>query len=407
MAKKITPVINEYFLIYDQLKFDAEEKLQKVVEDLNIKIKDIYPLLIILDDMDDITKCDQYLNEIVLHMSKIKLIEEEIMWINKEEMCLSFPKTVYSEFNDLKNYVYPFYHLLKICVKIQRNLSVWLDGNFEQLVYEKINENVQLYSNELNIIQKSYRKTLRQAQDENVQIRFRGTVDDPDILNWPAPLKLCMKAIQLIDNFKPYMKIIEIMCNQALKSRHWKAMSIIAENDITPNAGTTLRKIMENYDLKSNINKYELISIGATKEKQLHDELIQLKNQWKSIRFNYIYFECNKCYILTDLDVIEELIDEQYMKLMNMRGSIYVQPHENYLTDFLNLIKTTRKTINGWKFLQNQWILFHPIFQYNQITIILQNEHELFNIIDNFFNKYIEMIKKIQTYLKRFKIRQY
>lgn len=392
--KKIAPIIDEYFIVYDQLKFDAEEKLQKIVEDLNVKIKDVYPLLVILDDMDDITKSELYLNEIILHMSKIKLIEEEIGWINKEELCLSFPKTIYSEFNDLKNYVYPFYHLLRICVKIQRNLSVWLDGNFEQLIYSDIKENVETCSDELNDIQKSYRKSLRQAQDENVTIRFRGTVDDPDILNWPAPLKLCTRAIQLIDNFRPYMRIIEIMCNQALKSRHWKAMSIIAEYDITPNAGTTLRKIMKT-DLKSDLNKYEIISIGATKEKLLYDELIELKNQWSSINFDIVYSDKNGSYILSDLDEIEALIDEQCMKLINMRGSVYIQPHENDVRHFSNLIETIRKFVNGWKFVQSEWCLFHPIFAYDhKIAAALQTEYELFEIVDKVFKQYNEQWRK-------------
>lgn len=34
-------------------------------------------------------------------------------------------------------------------------------------------------------------------------------------------------------------------CNSALRQRHWDEMSEVAGFDLTPNAGTTLRKIIK------------------------------------------------------------------------------------------------------------------------------------------------------------------
>lgn len=39
------------------------------------------------------------------------------------------------------------------------------------------------------------------------------------------------------------MTIMRIMCNDALEKRHWKEMSLIAGFDLTPNAGTSLKKL--------------------------------------------------------------------------------------------------------------------------------------------------------------------
>lgn len=41
------------------------------------------------------------------------------------------------------------------------------------------------------------------------------------------------------------MPIIRIMCNPALKDRHWEEMSELISIDLTPNAGTTLAKIID------------------------------------------------------------------------------------------------------------------------------------------------------------------
>lgn len=84
--------------------------------------------------------------------------------------------------------------------------------------------------------------TFRQAQAENSPLRFFGSVDDPDLYTWPAPLKLTAMAIQALKDFRPALTIMRIMCNDALEKRHWKDMSAIAGFDLSPNAGSSLRK---------------------------------------------------------------------------------------------------------------------------------------------------------------------
>lgn len=87
-------------------------------------------------------------------------------------MCLNFPKSSYPEFDNLKDYVYPFYHLLKLSLDVQKHVSVWQHGQFDLLDSTKASEMVEKFSEELEDVKKLYRKKLRQAQDENLAIRF-------------------------------------------------------------------------------------------------------------------------------------------------------------------------------------------------------------------------------------------
>ncbi|KAJ8927093.1 hypothetical protein NQ314_020365, partial [Rhamnusium bicolor] len=394
---KIMPVIDEHFINFEQLKFDAEEKLQKVIEDVTVSIKEVFPLLVILDDMDDINKVRSSLNYITLHMSKIKEIQTQISWINQEEVCLSFPKSTYSEFEDLKNYIFPFYHLLKLCLEVQKNLSVWQDGQFESLNYEPTRMSVDDYYKELSELHKSYRKTLRKAQDENLPVRFKGTVDDPDILNWPAPLKLCGKAMKLLDDFKPSVEVMKIICNKSLRKRHWKAISEIAGLDITPNAGTTLKKIMK-VDFHANLNEYEIISAGATKEKELIDHLRKLQHQWDDIVFiTCKYKETN---ILTHLEDIEAVLDDHSIQIINMKGSVFVKPHEVEVKRFYEKILRISRTIDKWDSLQRQWISLYPLFSAGYLSCVISKELELFDKVKAVYSIYIDRISEIQVVIK-------
>lgn len=54
------------------------------------------------------------------------------------------------------------------------------------------------------------------------------------------------------------------MCNPGIRSRHWKAMSDIIGFDITPDSGSTLRKVLK-FNLKPYMDEFESISAGASK----------------------------------------------------------------------------------------------------------------------------------------------
>ncbi|KAF7264125.1 hypothetical protein GWI33_000606 [Rhynchophorus ferrugineus] len=389
---EISPIVEQHSINYDQLKFEAEEKLQKVIEEINVHIKDVYPLLVVLDEMDDIKSVRKYLADIALHMTKIKEIQHKIEWINKEEVCLSFPKSSYAEFDNLRDYVYPFYHLLKLCQYVQKHESVWLDGQFELLDYKSTNERVEKFCQELSDLQKQYRKKLRQAQDENLPIKFRGTVDDPDLLNWPAPLKLSATALKILEDFKPSLKVMEIMCNRSLRSRHWKAMSEIAGFNIAPNAGTTLRKMLQ-VDLTDKLHEYEIISVGATKEQQLLEKLNELKLQWEQVLFD-ISVENDEVTILVNLDDVQTILDDHMIKVLNMRSSVFVKAHEQDVLTFYHLLQDIDCVINNWIAVQEDLLKLLPIFSVLDPVNIIPNGKKLFDDCHSIFQAYIAKIKE-------------
>lgn len=72
-TENIIPIIETYSVTFEQLKFEAEDTLQRVIEEINVLITSTYPLLVILDEMDNIKLARSYLNKITLHMAKIKV----------------------------------------------------------------------------------------------------------------------------------------------------------------------------------------------------------------------------------------------------------------------------------------------------------------------------------------------
>lgn len=71
---------------------------------------------------------------------------------------------------------------------------------------------------ELLKTQQMYKGKCKQQATDNYPRRFKGIVDDPDVNNWPAPLKLCSQTIQHIKDFRvsvylnPYFKTNMLHC---------------------------------------------------------------------------------------------------------------------------------------------------------------------------------------------------
>lgn len=61
--------------------------------------------------------------------------------------------------------------------------------------------------------------------------------------------------------------MISILCNAGMRGRHWKQMSDIVGFNITPDSGTTLRKML-NLKLEPFIEKFDGISVAASKVSQ-------------------------------------------------------------------------------------------------------------------------------------------
>lgn len=130
--------------------------------------------------------------------------------------------------------------------------------------------------------------------------------------------------LEWISGFKIGEYIVRIMCNSALRDRHWVEMSSIAgtvhicvfyscnENElffrsgynISPDAGTSLRKIID-YGLDEKLPSFEIISVGANKELQLQNDLATMMREWNGIVFPVCTYKDTDVKILAVLDDIQ------------------------------------------------------------------------------------------------------
>ncbi|KAL1506278.1 hypothetical protein ABEB36_005670 [Hypothenemus hampei] len=389
--QNIQPILEINSSIYEQIKFEYEERLQATVKYVNETIEKLIPMAGSLDDMDDFERCREYINQIKVHLVVLRDLRKKITWIVKEQKCLGFTISQFKNVEEVENWIYPFFHLLNICMNIKRHINVWLDGPFEFLNFEETEQKIEEYMKDLLKIQKTYRIKLRQAAIENTKMRFFGVIDDPDMYAWPAPLKLTALAINSLKEFRPALNIMRIMCNDALVKRHWKDMSLIAGFDLTPNAGTSLRKLTQ-MGLEHDLDKYDVISSGATKERELYTNLVKMQKEWDDILFKTSLFKDTGVTILTALDDIQVILDDHILKALTMRGSIFVKPCETEVKAFYKKLIRINGTLDEWGKVQSQWLYLLPIFSSKDIVAQMPEEGTLFREVNDIYKRYMDLV---------------
>lgn len=65
-----------------------------------------------------------------------------------------------------------------------------------------------------------------------------------------------------------HIPVVTILCNPGIRARHWDQMSEIVGYDLTPDSGTTLRKVLKQ-NLTPYLEEFESISTAASKVRMI------------------------------------------------------------------------------------------------------------------------------------------
>ncbi|XP_025074096.1 dynein heavy chain 7, axonemal-like [Pogonomyrmex barbatus] len=154
-------------------------------------------------------------------------------------------------------------------------------------------------------------------------------------------------------------------------------MSAICNFDLTPNAGTTLRKMID-MNLMDNIDKYRAISLGANKELHLQQELAEMNKEWEPISFEMSTDAESGVIFFKHISEIETLLSEHLIKIEEMRASHFVKPILSDLMNFSAVLARIQETLDQWTRIQFRKLSLESIFSYPKIETRLNQETSLY-----------------------------
>ncbi|MGH0152040.1 UNVERIFIED_CONTAM: hypothetical protein FKN15_073255 [Acipenser sinensis] len=175
-------------------------------------------------------------------------------------------------------------------------------------------------------------------------------------------VEICAVVMEQVKEFKDYIPTVSILCNPGIRARHWKQMSDIVSYDLTPNSGTTLRKVLEQ-NLTPYLEQFEQINAAASKERE--ERLIRIQetiDEWLKVQAQWLYLEP----IFSSEDIMQQMPEE---------GRLFQTEREERLIRI-------QETIDEWLKVQAQWLYLEPIFSSEDIMQQMPEEGRLFQTVD-------------------------
>ncbi|KAM4563453.1 dynein axonemal heavy chain 12 isoform 1-T1 [Odontesthes bonariensis] len=382
--KKILQAFELNSEVVQTAKHNGEKELTAKRERLMAKLGKLGCRIEEFPHCSELDMMQQYVADVRTVQKLLQEAEETIGLINKEEDFYKWDVSCYPEVEVIRERIEPYQKLFGFILKWQRTENRWMDGSFLNLDGESMEVQVDEFYREvfkmLKYFQQKHNKAVQEMEKMSGKTGRQTSEDDPSKQESPTVV-LCSAVMEQIKQFKDYIPVVSILCNPGLRGRHWDQMSQIVEYDLTPNSGTTLRKVLTQ-NLTSYLDEFESISAAASKEFSLEKAMQTMMQIWDGISFHHQPYRETGVSILTSLDDIQTVLDDQIVKTQTMRGSPFIKPFENEIKQWEERLLRIQETIDEWLKVQSQWLYLEPIFSSQDIMQQIPEEGKLFQTVD-------------------------
>ena len=136
-------------------------------------------------------------------------------------------------------------------------------------------------------------------------------------------------------------------------------------------------------DIKDQIRD---VSEIATKEVSFEKIILKMKQEWKLMKFELVYFRNTDTYILRDLDPILDKLDEDITKVISIASSPYIKMMENEINQWKNTLQKAQDITELWIKVQKQWQYLQPIFYSEDIIRQMPTEGKKYESVNKVWN---------------------
>ncbi|XP_075239189.1 dynein axonemal heavy chain 7-like isoform X2 [Convolutriloba macropyga] len=384
--KRIQPIFDRNDEVVEKVRKDRENVLNEKREEVVSELSKLKAKATDIKDCGDMDQIATYMNELRVIQRRMAEVRESISFVSKEEELFKVNEpTEFPEVEEINAVIEPYQRLFATVSKWMKTERKWMDGAFLDLNSETISNEVQEFWTDIFKVNKFFQQVkkkemLEKANKEGVKRKKEEKDASVAAEEMPA-ITVCNKIMDQIKEFKEYIPVISILCNPGIRERHWVKMSAIAQKDITPDSGTTLRKVLKQ-ELMPFMEEFETISGAASKEFGLEKAMIKMKDEWEGIEFNLIDYRDSGVKILASVDEIQQVLDDQIVKTQTMRGSPFIKPFDKEIKEWEEKLMRMQETIDEWLKVQSQWLYLEPIFSSPDIMSQMPEEGRLFTIVD-------------------------
>uniref|UniRef100_A0A670IKK4 Dynein axonemal heavy chain 1 n=1 Tax=Podarcis muralis TaxID=64176 RepID=A0A670IKK4_PODMU len=256
----------------------------------------------------------------------------------------------------------PFYDLWTTASDWLRWADSWMNDPLSAIDAEQLEKNV-------NESFKTMHKCVKQFKD--IPGSYRA-------------LKLEIRG--KIEEFRPYIPLIQGLRNPGMRNRHWEMLSEEIKINVRPKANLTFARCLE-MKLQDHIEIIAKIAEIAGKEYSIEHALDKMEHEWEYILFNVVPYKETETFILKSPDEASQLLDDHIVMTQSMSFSPFKKPFEERINTWENKLKMTQDVLEEWLTCQRSWLYLEPIFSSEDINRQLPVESKRYQTMERSWKK--------------------
>lgn len=146
-----------------------------------------------------------------------------------------------------------------------------------------------------------------------------------------------------------------LICNPGMQERHWNEIEALTGVRIPRGEVYTVNMMLE-LGLQHHVKAIEDICVSASKEYGLQLAMDKMEAEWTEMIFDTKEYRTSGTRILSGIDEIQQLLDDQIVKTQAMRGSRFIKPFLERITQWEQTLLAMQDIIDNWLKVQSTWL---------------------------------------------------
>ena len=315
----------------------------------------------------DIARVEQVHKYVMNINQKLSKAEEDARVFNSREVLFNRDITDYVQIGKIRRDFEPFALLWKTAHSWLNEHRKWMEGSFLNVNGEELETFVESNWTMISKAAKYFDKA--------------GIKGCGDIAN---------EIKGYISTFRPNVQLVLALRNPGMQERHWTQLNEALNTTFRPDPGMNLEYVL-NLGFEKNLETISKIGATAGKEFQIEKALDQMETDWKSIDLQISPYRETGTSVISGVDEIQAILDEQVTMTQAMQFSAFKKAFEDRINTWERTLNTVSEVLDEWIQVQRSWLYLQPIFDSPDINKQLPTEGKKFATVDKNWRQTLQL----------------